>query len=324
MTEENENLEPEVEENDTHVDEGDVEESHQDVEDVEGDAEPEVEGDVNPDEGDDWEPNYNYRFNDEDYEMDERLQGLIKDRESNELIRELVEKAEGLPQIKEQRQNLRDEISQLRHTEQERQAAVHQMTQMIQQGDIRSFTKAWGITPEQIREMALEDARVAEMEPHERQAYERNLQAQEQTWSLQQQNQRLTQQYNQMAVNQRESELQQTLGNERYAYAAQVFDERAGRPGAFREEIIRRGQYYAQVQQRDVSPHQLADEIMHYMGPVEQQAPQQAPQHGQKRVVTGERKPTLPQVRAGSASPVKGKVKSIADIKKLADQFATG
>ncbi len=325
---ENENLEPEVEENAT-FDEGDVTESQPDVE----HGEPDV--DVAPDDHDaneleegeyeksDWKPNYSYRYNNEEYEMDDRLKNLIKSPEDEKIVRDLVERAEGLNLLKEQRQHLRDEVSQLQYVEAQRQQAVNQMTQFLQKGDLRSFTKAWGITPEQIRNLALEDARIAELPEEQQQAWYRSQQAQEQAWQLQQQNQQLQQQYSQMAVQQRENELQGVLHHERYSYAAQAFDERVGRPGAFRDEIIKRGQYYAQVHQKDVPPHVLAEELLAYVG--QPQAPQQQPsKSSQHNVVTQPRKPSMPRIRGGSGSPVKAKVKSIADIKKLADQFATG
>lgn len=318
-----ENLEPELE-GDANLEGGDVTESQPDVE-LESDVEIESDDhDANGSEGEAaWEANYSYRYNDEEYEMDDRLKALIDSPETEELVRDLVERAEGLNLLKEQRQHLRDEVSQLRHVESQRQQAVNQMSQFLQQGDLRSFTKAWGITPEQIRNLALEDARIAELPEDQQQAWYRSQQAQEQAWHLQQQNQQLQQQFNQMAVNQRENELQGVLHHERYASAAQVFDERAGRPGAFRDEIIRRGQYYAQVHQKDVPPHTLAEELLAYVGQPQVQQ-QHAPATQQKPVVTQPRKPTMPQVRGNSGSPVKSTVRSIADIKKLADQFATG
>lgn len=326
MTEENENLEPEVEENAT-LDEGDIAESQPDVE-LESDPEYTPDDhDANESEGEetpDWEPNYSYRFNDEEYEMDDRLKQLIDSPEKEELVRDLVERAEGLNLLKEQRQHLRDEVTQLQSIEAQRQQAVNQMTEFLQKGDLRSFTKAWGITPEQIRNLALEDARIAELPEDQQQAWHRSQQAQEQAWQLQQQNQQLQQQFSQMAVQQRENELQSVLNHERYSYAAQAFDERAGRPGAFRDEIIKRGQYYAQVHQKDVPPNVLADELLTYVGQQQPSQPQHQTQHQQQRRVVTEKKPTMPSVRGNTGSPVKSKVKSIADIKKLADQFATG
>ena len=327
----NENLEPEVEDNaslddgvvgESHLDDGNGVESNESIEFESAEGETAIEPAADKTPG--WEPNYNYRYGDDEYEMDERVKALIKDPETNEFVRDMVERAHGVDLLKEQRQHLREEVGQLKHIESQRQNAVNQMTQLLQQGDIRAFTKAWGITPEQVRQLAFEDMRVQEMPPEDRAAYDRQQQVQEQAWALQQQNQQLQQRYNHMAVNQREGELQNVLHNERYSTAAQSFDERAGRPGAFREEIIKRGQYYAQVHQKDVPPNILADELLTYVGqpqPTQSQGGYAQPQ-AKKPVMQVQQKPTLPQIRGNSGSPIKSKVRSIADLKKLASELA--
>jgi len=320
-----ENLEPiEDQEDVTPIEETSeevVEERHLDEETTdEGDDEGIEEGESSEEPA--YEPNFSFRAGEEEYEMDDRLKAYIKSPEDEEYLRDLAERAHGLDTVKEQRQYLRDQNAEFQHIEAQRQGAVQQLKGHIEKNEWEPFQKTWGISDDSVLNRAVQIMQLRELPPEQQQQYYSSIQAQEQNYALQQQNQQLQQQQNHYAVQQRDWELNQTIQNESFYPAAQAFDERAGKPGAFRDEIIKRGQYYAQVHGRDLPPQVIAQEIAQFVGVQNQQQGHQ--QSGaQQRVVTS-RKPTLPKISGSGASPIKSGIKSIADIKAAAQKYSVG
>jgi hypothetical protein len=313
-----ENITPEVVETSEEViEESDLEETTDEGEHEEGTEEAETSEDPA------YEPNFSFRAGEEEYEMDDRLKAYIKNEDDETYLRDLAERAHGLDTLKDQRQHLRQQNQQFESIEAQRQGAVTQLQEHINKNEWEPFQKTWNITDDAVLNRAVQIMQLREMPPEQQQAYYNNVQAQEQNQVLQQQNQQLQQQQNQYSVQRRDDELNQTIQHENFSQAAQTFDERAGRPGAFRDEIIRRGQYYAQVHGKDLPPHVLAQELSTYVGAPQQQQQQQGNQQGGQRVIMT-RKPTLPKISGSGASPVKGGINSIADIKARAQEFASG
>lgn len=312
-----------VGESQPHTEE-DSEEYDEDYEESE-DEDSEYDSEEDSEEDSEYEPDYTFRFGDEEYEMDERLKAMITDKESEEFIRDLVERASGLDLLKEQRQHLREEVAQLQSLEEQRRNAIGQLQEFIQKNEWDPFQKTWGITDDQILERAIKIMELREMDPADRQAYQESMQARQQNYALQQQNQMLQQQFLQQSAQQRDWELQQTLQSPEFSTVAQQFDERAGRQGAFREEIIKRGQYYAQTSGVDVPPQELAKELAAYVGPIQEFATNNnSPTNPHNRVVQPRQKKTLPKIAGGGQNPVKKPIRSIAELRAKAQEFATG
>ena len=101
-----------------------------------------------------------------------------------------------------------------------------------------------------------------------------------------------------------------------------MFDSKVGRPGAFREEVIKRGQMYA-AQGNDISVEQAVQEVTNLLRPVygevQTHANPQSPQ-----VVAPNYKPTLPNVRSSGTSAIKRTPNTLADLHKLRDMAQQG
>ena len=138
--------------------------------------------------------------------------------------------------------------------------------------------------------------------------------------ALEMQNQQLTQNFQTFAVQQRENELTSILSRPDISEVVNSFDQRAGQPGAFRAEVIKRGQFYAYQSNQDVPPQQLVDELVSLVG-MPQGTQQSAPTQTQPQAQAP--KPVLPNVAGKGTSPVKRIAKSTDDLRQLAAQMAT-
>ena len=110
------------------------------------------------------------------------------------------------------------------------------------------------------------------------------------------------------------------LSGPKVAEIAKSFDARQGKQGAFRDEVVKRGQYHFAVSNQVVSAQQAIDEVMQLVGT---QLGGRQTQGNQPNVVQ-QPKPVIPNIQAGSGSPVKKQVSSIADIRARREQLLTG
>jgi len=122
------------------------------------------------------------------------------------------------------------------------------------------------------------------------------------------------------------AELDRHIASDQIQGVANGFDQRAGKPGAFREEVVRRGVYAFNSTGKDISVQEAVSEVIGLYGNNEM-APQPAPiENGepvviQQQPVVIQKKPTIPRVRAGGHSPARKLPRSIDDLKRAAAAF---
>ena len=278
-----------------------------------------------------YKANYSYKVLDEEFEMDDRIKGAIKDEDGESYFRRLLEQAEGVPKLVGDRQSLRSDNTRLMETESQRQAAVGQLNNFVKNNDLKPFLDTFGVNKNQILQYASNLLKLEEMEPNQRAEYERNEQSRLQGYDLQHQNQVLQTQNNHLQTQQLGQSVDHTLGSPEFSNYVREYDTKKGQ-GAFKREIAQLGNaYWHSTQGQVVAPERLAREFIQrsWMGP----PPEAAQQHQEQRqsaparqrvVVRDRNKPTMPNVRGSGASPVKSYPKSIADLRNLAQEKSVG
>jgi hypothetical protein len=157
------------------------------------------------------------------------------------------------------------------------------------------------------------------MPPEQRQRIDQEYETRQRLEYFERANQELLQAFQQTQTQQRTAELNGYLQRPDVAAAAQAFDQRAGREGAFREEVIKRGQYYARLPEPvDIPVEQAVSEILRYVGPMNAPQPQAEAQMeapAPQAAVAPAPKPVIPNIKGRGTSPVKKAVKSIDDLR---------
>lgn len=184
----------------------------------------------------------------------------------------------------------------------------------LKHGDFDSAFEILGLTEDQIIKYALNKVQYKQMSPEQRAAYDSQLSNTRRMMALEAENQELSQSYQSFAVQQREGEVEMVLSRPDVSSVVQAFDQRVGRPGAFRDEVIKRGKLYAH-QGYDAPAQQVIGELINLVGGVP--TPQQTIQQGMGQQPR-QAKPTLPNITGKGTSPVKKIPKSIDDLRKLA------
>ncbi len=273
-------------------------------------------------------PNLKYKVMREEKEFPEWIRDVLKNQENEKQVRELFEKAGGLDDVKQHRDRLDTENKQMREHWAPVIRDVQLASQHLQKKDYDSFFEMLGIPEADVLRYALHRIQLRE-NPQALQSHDQMRQLQLRNQQMEQQLQSLQGTYQETAVQARERELQTEIARPEILATVQAFEQRVGQPGAFRAEVIRRGQAYAAAGQ-DISAEQAVKEVLQLIGYQQQQAvsSQVAPPAppAPESVETAQsvpqaQKPTLPHIRGKGTSPTKQVPKSIDDLRKLAAQM---
>lgn len=313
VVEESPEISEEVEQVESEEPELDVEES--DPEDVEA-SEPEA-----------YDPDFSYKVKTETKEFDEWLRPVVKDKETEERLRELYTRAEGLEEVKSVRDQIKEELEEKTRLMQEKDQQIDQIKQVgryIQKKDYNTFFKALQIPKEDIIRYAAEELQYQEMTPEQQQYIDQQREQAYRLSLLEQQNQQLSTQAQQAQRQQMEQTLESELTRPEVEQVAEQFDSRLGKPGAFREEVIKRGVLHEQ-NGTVVTANQAVSEVLQLIGgtspqPQAEEAPQQAGTRNEP--VVASRKPVIPNIGSSSGgSPAAKRPRSLEDLRRLRDQM---
>jgi len=273
-----------------------------------------------------YSPNFKYRYAVEgakqvEKEIEDLYKPLIKDAETEKAVRELHEKAYGLDFVKQDRDSLKGQYEDVYGKFQEQTRSLQTVGAYIKHKDYNSAFEVLGIPKEDVLNYALNLVQYNKMDPQQRQAYDQQNEERSRYAALELQNQELTQNFQNFAVQQREMEVNNLLMREDIAQVVDSFDQRNGVAGAFRNEVIKRGQYYAQ-QGQDVPVNQVVTELLSLVGP----PPAMQPQAAATPVTQAaqQQKPVIPNIAGKGTSPVKKIPRSTDDLRKLSQQMTAG
>ncbi len=266
-------------------------------------------------------PSFKYKHLGEEHDFDEWIKPAIKDHKTELAIKELYEKAKGLEHVKPKYQKVQEEYNQVKSQYEPLVNDLQLLGKALKEKDFDRVMNTLGVSDDDIFNYVSQKLRYNQLDPDQKAAYDQQRQVKDQAWKLEQENQLLKNQFSQMQLTGLETEMTNTLSDPQVSQVAQAFDTRAGNQGAFKMELARRGDYYWKTQGVYKSPRELAQELLVLMGTVPQTSmasqPAPASQLGAPR-----EKPVIPNISGGSASVVKQKPRSLADLKKIRASLA--
>jgi hypothetical protein len=270
-----------------------------------------------------YEPNYKLKVMDQEKEIPEKFRQLMQDAETEKEVREIFEKAYGLEFAKPKHEALQQTFAKVQSEHNYLLGSIQDLREAYTRGDLDTFFQKLQIPKERILQYALDKVNYEQLPPDQKQLLDSRRNAEIQAMQLQKQNQTLQQQIQTQTVQARQYALESELAGPELKSMVDSFDQRFGRPGAFRNEVINRGQlaWFQSQGKVDLTPRQAVQEVIRLYGLDQQQAaaaPVTPPESGGARP----RVSTIPNVGSGrSASPLKQKPRSIEDLKKLAAEM---
>lgn len=272
-------------------------------------------------------PNFKFKVNDKELEIDDFLKPIVKNKDVETKLREIYEKAHGIDAVKTAREQFKKQAEEWQGKYTTVETSLQSLGQMVKKGDYRTFFDVLNIPKQDIINYAIQELKYQELPPEQRQAIDAEREREIALSQTSQQNQMLQQQMAQMVQQQAQFELNQELAAPTVAQVITAYDTRAGKPGAFRAEVIRRGQYYEAVHKISPPASQLVQEVLALVGTQQAQpGPMDSSQDSSGQTASSQQqKPVIPSFSGGGTkSPTSRKVpSSIEDLRKMRQNLTT-
>lgn len=278
-------------------------------------------------------PSYKYKILDKEYEFDTWLKPLVKDKDTEEKLRDLVTRSHGIDEIKKARDEYRTKYEEIEPKYQNIDASLSYLSDLVNKGDIRSFVEAVRLPKNKLLQYAIEELKYLQLPAEERSRVDAERAEQERLVSLETQNQTLQQQLYQASVQTREQELSMVTSRPDVQAVVNQFNALVGKPDAFRTKVVEKGLSHFHLTGQDLTASQAVEAVLAEVRPLlgvgasgtQMAAGQQfsgagATTAGQP-VVVRETKPTIPNIQSGGVSPVKKQPRSLDDLRKLRAQL---
>lgn len=268
-----------------------------------------------------------------EYDIPDWAHGMMKDAESEKKVHDVFTKAQGLDIVKNKLQTVRQAKTEIEGKHRQLETGINELREVYQRGDLDSFFQKLAIPEQKILQFVLDKINYNELPPEQKHVLDARRQAEQKAFELEKHNQQLHGQVQEQVTRAKGIQLETALARAETKTVIDDFDARAGKPGAFRDEVIARGElaWFRSNGRIDLTPEQAVKEVLEMYGlsagqrqmnvGTQQSAPPQA-QTLAPVPVAPPKTPVIPNVGSRSQSPMKSKPRSIADLKKLADSMA--
>lgn len=268
-------------------------------------------------------------YEQKELEIDKRFHGLMKDPESEKIVRELHEKAAGLDTYKDRYSRTNQALTEVSQDFEEMNGHIDEARNIYQKA-IKSgnllYLDQWLAklqVPYQVMENYVrQKLQFAEMDPTQRNALMGQMQQENLAEQRGKENMSLEQRMQKTEAQNLQLQLQFTLSKPEVVALRDAFEDQTGKPGSF-EEAVRQEGTLAWYAKEVLTPEQAVQRVVQKWGvtaktpsPGGQPKPAGGAQQNGKKVVQ-RTNATIPNMQGRSASPLKTKPKSLDDLKKL-------
>lgn len=287
---------------------------------------------------------YKFKASGKDHEIPEEYRSLIKDEKTEKDVKSLFSKAYGLDLVTEKNKKLETNNSELSSEVTNIKGSIDGLRQIYseavkhpsQGGNILKldqFLERLQIPENVMLQWAVAKVQLQEMPAEQRNAILAQMDAEKKANALTMEQSQLHGQSLDTARRLKQLELDQLMSTPDVQNLANDFDKRMGKPGSFKEAVVRTGELAWFRQKVDLPPDQAVKQVIEAYGlkPSDpaSSAPSQAPNGnsgaGQTRPVVQRTDKVIPNVQGkGSQSPLKTKPRNIEDLKKLAARAQAG
>lgn len=290
-------------------------------------------------------PNYKFKADKQEMEIPEKFRSLMTDADSEKEIRELFETSKGLPAVKQRIEAVVQERDTFKTQAENYRSGIETAKKHYQAyaetGNPHKLDAVWkqlGIPKEAVMQYAYAEAKLAEMDPAQRDQVLKQLSAEDKAAKLEEQNQNVESRYQQQDIEMRQMQFDNAMSTPQIQSITQEFENKFGQKGAFAVEVINAGKMAYALEGKTLSVNQAIQAVAERFGlgknpanlPAGGQNSQAVPAQAQAaaggaKVVNRESK-TLPNVgSSGTASPLKQtKAKNLDEIKAISKKFQSG
>lgn len=269
-------------------------------------------------------PNHKFKVLDKELEFPEWAKAAVDSPEREAEIREAMEKVHGFDHIKNSRNTLAQQLTTVQGEHTRTKQSIQALAGYLQKGDLPGFFAELKIPDEAVIAYAQQ---VANMTPEQKVAMQKQRDIEARLANYESELGQHRQTARAATDKARSDEVDIYLAQPDVSKVAQAFDARAGKPGAFKEEVYNRGRLYWHTHQKDIPADQAVRETLQLFGgaasPVALIAPgTTASQPGVAKPSAPVRKPVIPNFTGSGVSPTKVVPKSIKQLRELGAKAA--
>lgn len=275
-------------------------------------------------------PNFKYKAYDKEYEIPEHFRSLIKDKNTNDEIKKLFEKATGfdglMPKYQRSRQtaeSLTKEYSEFKTNVAPVIDLYNKATRFLQKQDYDSVFEILGISDEALQQHMLNKLTLTgtakDAYTKQREALRKQYELEDQQAVHSQEANQYKEQYEALLAQQRTSELQSELSRPEVAELASQFDAKHGQ-GAFFKEVVQRALFHHQQTGEDLSAKDAVTNVTNLFKPMfTTVSPEAAMQKAEAQLVNTVQKkngvPVISNVGGRNSSPVTKEITSLDELR---------
>jgi hypothetical protein len=267
-----------------------------------------------------YNPNFKFKVQDAEHEMDEFIRAAIKDAETEKKARELYQKAYGLDVIKPKLQKTREELESVRGEYTPIKEAIAELRNYVQADDFDNFFRGLNIPENKVMQWVAKKLQYEGLSPEDKKRYDSEVQLRRENLQLQRERETLGSKNHEAETRLLQLELDMVLQAPETNQAMRDFDARLGKVGAFKEYVIQHAQALEASTGRSPSPKEAVEAVTALVGriagqPAQQNTPPQVASQDQQT-----KPPVIPNIKSRGGSPVKKTPSSIDDLRAIAKE----
>lgn len=262
-------------------------------------------------------PNFKYKAYDKEGEFDEFLRSVIKDKKTEEKIRDLYTRAEGLSEMKPRHEKTVGELARLRDEYNPIKQGIETLKQHVANKDFDAFFRDVNIPSEWVMQWVAQKLQYENLSPEDKKRYDDAIELRRQNSQLMKEREEFGTQAQNYQSQLKEFELNAILQAPETNQFMQEFDARQGKVGAFRQFVAQHAYATEMATGRDVSAKEAVDAVMALIGrpAAAPAAVQPAAQETQTQP-----KPVIPNIKSRGGSPVKKHAKTLDELRAYAQE----
>ncbi len=284
-----------------------------------------------------WKPKLKYKVDRIEKDIPEFLHSAIKDADSEEKVRQLLQRGEGIEEVKTRYQETKQFAQEIHQKHTLLNQGLSEMGGYIKKKDFGKFFDTLQVRREDVYQWVLQEAQFQQLPEERKREILRARESEETVEQVNQHNSSVEQQLVEQANKTRTLELRLVTSQPEVSSFATQFDSKFGKPGSFQDEVVRVGKMAWDDEGIDLPPEQAVKRVMDHYGrflgqpelaaPGSQEPTTTAP--GTAPVVAASAKvpsaaktqpPVIPNLQGGSSSPTKAPVRNLADLNKLSHE----
>ncbi len=281
-----------------------------------------------------WKPKLKYKVDRVEKDIPEFLHSAIKDADTEEKVRNLLQRGEGIEEVKTRYQETRQFAQDIHHKHTLLNEGLAEMGGYIKKKDFGKFFDTLQVRREDVYQWVLQEAQFQQLPEERKREIQAAREANENLEQVHRSNQTFEQQLVEQANKTRTLELRLVTSQPEVTSFSAQFDAKFGKPNSFINEVVRVGKMAWDDEGIDLAPEQAVKRVMDHYGrflgeptladPSTTEptatAPGTAPGAVKVPSAAKTKPPVIPNLQGGSTSPTKAAPRSLADLKKLSNE----